>query len=120
MSAMSLRDLALILFTVASLAAGQICFKLASPAFAVFSLRSLFAPIFIIALVIYAVATVMWVIALSRVPLTVAYPLVALSYLIVPLLARAFLGEPLTWQTFAGAAVIIAGILISISGAKHS
>jgi drug/metabolite transporter (DMT)-like permease len=116
MNAMSLRDLGLVLFTVASLAAGQICFKLASPAFASFSIRSLFAPIFILALVIYAIATVMWVVVLSRVPLTVAYPLVALSYLIVPLLARFFLGEPLHWQTFAGAAVIIAGILLSISG----
>lgn len=116
---MTLRDLGLILFTVASLAAGQICFKLASPAFAEFSLRSLFAPIFIVALVIYAVATVLWVIVLSRVPLTLAYPLVALSYLIVPVLARLFLGEPLQWQTFAGAAVIIAGILLSISGKQN-
>lgn len=116
MNAINLRDLALILFTVASLAVGQVCFKLASPAFAAFSLRSLFSPIFIVALVIYAVATVLWVIVLSRVPLTVAYPLVALSYLIVPLLARAFLGEALRWQTFAGAFVIIAGILLSISG----
>ncbi len=116
MNELNLRDLGLILFTVASLAAGQICFKLASPAFTVFSMRSMFSPIFIIALIIYAVATVLWVVVLSRVPLTVAYPLIALSYLIVPLLARVFLNEPLSWQTFAGAAVIIAGILLSISG----
>lgn len=116
MNAINLRDLALILVTVASLAVGQICFKLASPAFVAFSLRSLFSPIFIVALVIYAVATVLWVIVLSRVPLTLAYPLVALSYLIVPLLARTFLGEALQWQSFAGAVVIIVGIVLSISG----
>lgn len=116
MSGLNFRDLSLILFTVFSLAAGQICFKLAAPAFYEFSIRSLFSPIFIVALVIYAVATVLWVIVLSRVPLTVAYPLIALSYLIVPLLARAFLGESLSWQTFAGAFVIMIGIVLSISG----
>jgi drug/metabolite transporter (DMT)-like permease len=116
MTQLNSRDLVLILITVLSLAAGQICFKLASPAFAVFTIRSLFSPIFIVALVIYAVATVLWVVVLSRVPLVVAYPIVALSYLIVPLLARLFLNEPLHWQTFAGAFVIIIGILVSISG----
>lgn len=116
MNTLNARDLLLIILTVSSLAVGQVCFKLAAPAFVAFSIRSLLAPIFLIALVIYAVATVMWVVVLSRVPLTVAYPIVALSYLIVPLLARAFLNEQLTWQTFAGAFVIILGILLSISG----
>lgn len=118
MSGLNLRDLGLILCTVASLAAGQICFKLASPAFSIFTFRSLFSPIFIVALIIYGAATVLWVVVLSRVPLTVAYPLVALSYLIVPLLARLFLGEPLDWQTFAGALVIMFGIVLSISGKR--
>jgi undecaprenyl phosphate-alpha-L-ara4N flippase subunit ArnE len=111
---MTLRDLSLILATVFSLAIGQICFKLAAPAFSNFSIKSLFEPIFIVALVVYAVATVLWVICLSRVPLTLAYPIVALSYIIVPLLAKVFLGESLSMHSFIGAAVIIAGVYISI------
>lgn len=113
---LNIRDVALILITVASLAAGQICFKLAAPAFINFSLRSLFDPLFVSAVVIYAISTVLWVIALSRVPLTIAYPFVALSYIIVPLLARLFLGEPLSLKVFLGAATIIIGVLISIFG----
>ena len=78
MNTLNTRDFVLILLTVASLAVGQVCFKFAAPAFVTFNVRSLFTPIFILALVIYAFATVMWVVALSRVPLTVAYPIVAL------------------------------------------
>ena len=116
MNALTLRDFSLILATVAALSAGQICFKLASPAFVHFSIKSLFSPVFIVALIIYGVATILWVVVLSRVPLTIAYPIVAMSYLIVPILARIFLQESLHWQTFVGAAIIIIGILVSIGG----
>ena len=53
---------------------------------------------------------VLWMIILSRLELSVAFPATSLSYVMVPVLAVVFLHEPLgPWQ-LAGIAVIIAGI----------
>ena len=46
-------------------------------------------------------------------PLHLAYPFMGLAFLIVPLLAWAFLGEPLTWQTLVGGALILAGVSLA-------
>ena len=48
-------------------------------------------------------------------PLSIAFPVYALTFVIVPLLAHAFLGEAVGWRTFAGAFVIIVGVAISVS-----
>lgn len=41
-----------------------------------------------------------------------------LAFLIVPVLAWALLGEPLTWQTLAGGARILAGVALASTGGK--
>ncbi|MDB5881691.1 MAG: hypothetical protein JWP43_1569, partial [Ramlibacter sp.] len=64
------------------------------------------------ALVVYALATGLWVALLREVPLSVAYPFVALAFFLVPLMGHWVLGETLRWQTLAGAAVIVAGVWV--------
>jgi drug/metabolite transporter (DMT)-like permease len=70
--------------------------------------------IFLLALTIYATATILWILALKRVELSVAYPFMALAFVIVPIAGFVFLGESLTIKTFLGAALIIAGLIISV------
>jgi drug/metabolite transporter (DMT)-like permease len=70
--------------------------------------------IFLFALTIYATATILWILALKRVELSVAYPFMALAFFIVPIAGFLFLGESLTIKTFLGAALIIAGLIISV------
>lgn len=56
--------------------------------------------------------TLFWLAVLSRAPLSLAYPILALSYFVVVLEAWLILGEPLTWQLLLGVAIIFAGVVI--------
>lgn len=116
---MSLSQLSLILFTVILLSAGQILFKLASSDLVLTPagfLPSLLSLKLIVALAVYSVATILWLIALKAVPLRVAYPFVASAFFIVPTLAHFLLGEELGWNTYAGAGLIALGVIVSVSG----
>lgn len=110
-------QLLFILLTVCALSAGQILFKLAAQSIN-FSrdawLSSMFEPRLLIALAVYAVATVMWLAVLKIMPLRMAYPFVALAFVIVPIMAHFFLGEKLNFNTFIGAALIGTGVYVSI------
>lgn len=56
--------------------------------------------------------TIFWLAVLSRAPLSLAYPILALSYFVVVIEAWLILGEPLTWQLLLGVAIIFAGVVI--------
>lgn len=114
---MSIAQLALIILTVVALSTGQILFKLAASSFSLAPenmLASFLNIKLIVALFVYAIATIMWLVVLRSTPLRVAYPFVALAFFLVPVMAHFLLGEELTWKTFAGAAFIGIGVWISI------
>lgn len=67
------------------------------------------------ALTLYGITTLAWVWILKHAPLHLAYPFMGLAFLIVPLLAWAFLSEPLHWRTVAGGALIMAGVALAAS-----
>jgi len=65
-----------------------------------------------VGLVLFGVSAVFWLVVLSRVPLSVAYPFVGLSYILIVAFARFFLHEhvpPIRWL---GVSVVAAGIAI--------
>jgi drug/metabolite transporter (DMT)-like permease len=68
------------------------------------------------ALVVYALATLLWVHVLRTAPLSRVYPLFALAFVVVPLLDALLLGEPLRHQALVGGAVIVAGVFIAVQG----
>ena len=114
---MSLLQLGLTILTVLALSAGQVLFKLAS-ANIEFSASGLVSSLFnlklFLALIIYAIATAMWLVVLKMTPLRIAYPFIAMAFIFVPVLSYYILGEELHWSTFAGAALIFAGVCISV------
>ncbi len=69
-------------------------------------------PIFWAALAAYGLSVIVWVIGLSRVPVSQAYPLLSLGYVLTALGAWALLGETLSVQRITGIAVIIAGVVL--------
>src|SRR4051812_26842178 len=77
---------ALTLACVIAIAAGQVMFKLSARSVAGSGALHdlLFSPILIAALAVYGVATVAWISQLRFVELSRAYPLMALSFVIVP------------------------------------
>jgi multidrug transporter EmrE-like cation transporter len=60
----------------------------------------------------YAVSVVVWVIALSRVPVSVAYPMLSIGYVINALAAWQLLDESLSPLRLGGIGVIIAGVFM--------
>lgn len=64
-------------------------------------------------LALYGLTTLGWVWILRHAPLHLAYPFMGLAFLIVPVLACLFLGEPLHWRTLAGGALILAGVTLA-------
>lgn len=65
------------------------------------------------ALVLYGITTLVWIWVLRHAPLHLAYPFMALAFLIVPCLGWLFLGEALRWPTLAGGLLILLGIALA-------
>jgi multidrug transporter EmrE-like cation transporter len=60
----------------------------------------------------YVVSVVVWVLALSRAPVSVAYPMLSIGYIVNALLAFWLFGEPLHASKIAGIFVIIVGVYL--------
>lgn len=116
---MSVFSLILILVCVIGISIGQILFKLASPFFPqTLTLDTLISFLFnrflFSALVIYGIATILWVYALKLVPLSIAYPFMALAFVIVPIMGVIFLNEPFNVKTIFGVALIVGGLFVIV------
>lgn len=94
------------------LATGQILFKLAALKAGQQGLSlELINGWFVAALVLYGVATVLWVWLLTFTPLSYAYPFAALGFVIVPIASTVIFNETLTPGYGVGALLIVSGIL---------
>lgn len=108
---------------VLAISCGQILFKLSAArletdAGLAAAARSLVLnPWLAAAALLFIAATVGWVGVLRSAPLSIVFPLNALSFVFVPVLARILLGEAISAQTVAGSTLIIAGIIIVFSQA---
>ena len=69
----------------------------------------------LVAIPVYAVSNIGWIIVLSRLNLSVAYPFLALLYIFIPVLSMVFLSESLTLQHWTGIIVIGIGVGIVFS-----
>lgn len=63
-------------------------------------------------LVCYGVSVVVWILALSRVDVSIAYPMLSIGYVVNAVAAWALFGEALTAMRLTGIAVIIVGVFI--------
>ena len=102
--------------TLLLLSLGQILFKWTSVGLSLKDPRSLLSPGLIAGLVIYGIATVMWIMVLKRMPLSLAFPFYGLTFLLVPVLAHYLLGERIGYQTLLGGAIIMAGVFVTSWG----
>ena len=70
---------------------------------------------FIAALVLYAGFAVLWVWILSVIPLSRAYPFVALAFVLTPLLAGFLFGDAISFRLIAGLLFILCGLFFVTS-----
>ncbi len=115
-------EFAMTLASVALIGFGQILFKLAArdAAFSGLSWRTLaswLSPAMLGALVVSVVATVLWIRVLRTASLGLAYPLYALTFVVVPVLDALLFDAPFALHHWVGAAAIVGGVWL-MSGAS--
>jgi multidrug transporter EmrE-like cation transporter len=65
-----------------------------------------------VGLTLFGVSSIFWMVVLSRVPLSVAYPFVGISYVVIVLLSRFLLHEHVPVLRWVGVLVVATGIAI--------
>ena len=114
-----------LVFTSVSLSAlGQTAFKVgvghASPApdasIWIKAAAMVFSPMVMLGLALYGVGTVFWLFALRQLDLSLAYPFVAMSFVMVAGSGMLFLGEPMQPSRVIGLALIVIGLLVMARG----
>lgn len=78
------------------------------------SLNTLFTWPILLGLLAYGVSTLLWLRVLGQLPLTTAYPLLSLNFVLVALGGMILLGEPFSWRIVVGTAVIIGGLMVIV------
>jgi multidrug transporter EmrE-like cation transporter len=60
----------------------------------------------------YVVSVLVWILALSRVDVSIAYPMLSLGYIVNALAAWAWLGEDMSLAKLTGIGIIILGVFV--------
>lgn len=76
------------------------------------ALQVLFSPWILAGAALYAFATVVWLVVLSRLPLSTAYPLQSIAYVLGLFVAWLVFGEAIPPNRWIGAGIIIAGVAV--------
>lgn len=118
-----LGSLLLIFLSISIAVGGQLCLKIGMDqvgkvaivgisSAASFAKGVVTTPLVVFGLFLYALSAGIWLVVLSRVELSFAYPMVGLSYVLVVLLSAVFLGEHVSAVRWLGALVILAGVVL--------
>lgn len=115
---MSALDLALVLVSVTLAGIGQLMLrhgmKAARDAGGSLVTHAVTSPFVIGGLTVFAVSAVVWLAALSRVPLSRAYPFNAVTYVGILLAARFGLHEHVSPTRWLGAGLVVTGLLLVV------
>jgi len=113
----------LILLSVAMGVSGQLCLKAGMEQVGALSAGSINAavrtavhvlatPLVFLGLTFYALGAFFWLMVLSKLDLSLAYPMLALTYILIPLMAHLLLGEQVPPLRWVGIGIIFAGVVV--------
>jgi drug/metabolite transporter (DMT)-like permease len=119
---LTLASIGLLLFAVASAATGRVMLKhgrqvatsRAAQSGGSLVVRAATSPWVLLGLVVFAISAVAWLGALSKVPLSVAYPFNALGYLVILIASIVVLHEKANVLTWVGSVLVVSGLLIVV------
>ena len=119
---MTIASVGLLLFAVVSAATGQVMLKhgmQVATARVTHSggslvLRAATSPWVLLGLVVFGISALAWLAALSKVPLSVAYPFNALGYLVILISSVLVLHERANLWTWLGSLLVVSGLLIVV------
>jgi multidrug transporter EmrE-like cation transporter len=83
-------------------------FSSSFPAF----LRLAFEPFLWVGLVCYGISVLVWILALSRVDVSIAYPMLSMGYIVNALLAWQLFGEAMNPARIIGMSIILLGVYV--------
>lgn len=117
----------LILFSISIAVAGQILLKIGINRIGIVNfsnldaLKQLFfgvikSPLVISGLFLYVISAAIWLVVLSAVDLSFAYPFIGLTYVMVLVLSRFILKEDVNLIRWAGAIIITIGVIVISRG----
>lgn len=66
---------------------------------------------------LYAAGFGAWLLVLTKIEVSVAYPMLSINYILITLVAWLFLGEPINVYKIAGCMLIMAGVVVLSRGA---
>ncbi len=75
-------------------------------------IKTIFSPYVFIGFMCYGISSIIWLFVLERFPLSIAYPTLALSYVLIVFLSFIVLKEPLTANKVIGSFIILAGVFV--------
>lgn len=110
----------LVFFSVALAAVGQLLMKSGMKMVGVFSLSLLpqkffsiiFNPYVFSGLCCFMISSVIWLVVLSRMQLSLVYPLVSLGYIVVVFAAWLLFKEPVSFVRWLGVLIICFGVIL--------
>lgn len=97
---------------------GTLCSTPGLPGMALGALKAFVTPYVFLGLAMYAISAILWLNILSQVRLSIAYPMISLSYVLVVVLSSVLLREKVHAVTIAGLVFICLGV--SLIGAGYS
>ena len=110
-----MNELLLIIISVSIGAVGQIAFKYGAMQMVqdpgVTLLDQIKWPI-VLGLSLYGISTILWILALKKVELSYAYPMVSLGYVFVFIASYFLFHEAISWLRIGGVVLILAGIVL--------
>ena len=119
---MTIGNLALLLFAVGAAAVGQVMLKhgmqiasaRATSSHGSLAIAAATSPWVLLGLVVFGVSALAWLTALSRVPLSVAYPFNALGYLAILTASVLVLHERANVWTWVGSLLVVSGLVMVV------
>jgi drug/metabolite transporter (DMT)-like permease len=119
---LTIGNVALVLFAVTTAAIGQVMLKhgmqvasaRAAQTHGSLAVRAATSPWVLLGLLVFAISAVAWLAALSRVPLSVAYPFNALGYLGILTASVLVLHERSNILTWVGSLLVVSGLVIVV------
>jgi multidrug transporter EmrE-like cation transporter len=119
---LTVASLALVLFAVIAAATGQVMLKhgmqiasaRAADSGGSLVLRAATSPWVLLGLVVFGVSAIAWLGALSKLPLSVAYPFNAVGYLVILLASILVLHERANVLTWVGSLMVVSGLVLVV------
>ncbi len=119
---MTVASLGLVLFAVVTAATGQVMLKhgmqiassRAADSGSSLALRAATTPWVLLGLVVFGISAIAWLAALSKVPLSVAYPFNAVGYLVILLASILVLHERANVLTWVGSLMVVSGLVLVV------